>query len=175
LLVDRIFNRRPGSMYGAMGSANASAEGEWRWRYDRSAFVDEYDREKAQEQALRAAREERYRNRLSKLTWEQLLAESPFERWSPSPPFPPLAFTRSARDAVHEACKTLRSLGPKPRRADVRSILRGCVEWFNQADERAGGVIETEEREDIIAVLEEMAYVARQRGLVNEIEGWRRW
>jgi hypothetical protein len=69
----------------------------------------------------------------------------------------------------------LQALGPKPRKADVRSALKSCVEWFNNADERAGGVIETEEREDICAVLEEMAHVARQRGLVEEIGSWRDW
>ena len=49
------------------------------------------------------------------------------------------------------------------------------MEWFNRADEQAGGVIETEEREDICAVLEEMAYVARQKSLVDEIGEWRAW
>jgi len=57
----------------------------------------------------------------------------------------------------------------------VRKLLRECVEWFNKADEQAGGVIETEEREDICVVLEEMAYAARQESLVDEINNWRTW
>ena len=57
----------------------------------------------------------------------------------------------------------------------MRAALKSCVEWFNAADERAGGVIETEEREDIFAVLEEMAHVARQKNLVEEIDAWRDW
>jgi hypothetical protein len=57
----------------------------------------------------------------------------------------------------------------------VRSILKACVEWFNKADAEAGGVIETEEREDICAVLEELAFVARQKALVEEIDTWREW
>jgi hypothetical protein len=36
-------------------------------------------------------------------------------------------------------------------------------------------VIETEEREDICAALEELAFVARQKGLVAEIDEWRDW
>lgn len=44
-----------------------------------------------------------------------------------------------------------------------------------EADEKAGGAIETEEREDICAVLEEMAFVARQAVLMEEVDMWRRW
>ncbi len=125
--------------------------------------------------ARRAAQEERHKNRLRGLTWEQLLRETPFERWSPSPPFPPEEFTREARNVVHDTCRALRALGSKPRKPDVRRLLREFVEWFNKADEQTGGVIEAEEREDICAVFEEMAYVARQKSLVDEIDDWRTW
>jgi hypothetical protein len=54
-------------------------------------------------------------------------------------------------------------------------VLRACVEWFNAKDREYGGVIETEEREDISALLEEIAFVARQRSLADEIESWRTW
>jgi hypothetical protein len=76
---------------------------------------------------------------------------------------------------IHYAREQVRALGPKPKKAQVRAILKCCVEWFNEADERFGGVIETEEREDICAVLEEIAFVARQKSLVNEIDEWREW
>jgi len=36
-------------------------------------------------------------------------------------------------------------------------------------------VIETEEREDICKVLEELAAAAGQRSLIDEIDGWRSW
>jgi len=154
---------------------NASAEGEWRWHNDQAAFLAEVERKRAQFDAEQKAKEERYRTRLKKLTWEQLLAETPFARWSPSPPFPPAAFTKDAQTTIREACLSLQALGPKPRKAEVRAILKRTVEWFNQADASADGVIETEEREDIFAVLEEMAYVARQKSLADEIDQWRDW
>lgn len=66
-------------------------------------------------------------------------------------------------------------LGAKPRKGDVRAILRKTVIWFNEADEEAGNVIETEEREDICVALEEMAYAARQKAFVDEIDDWREW
>ena len=93
----------------------------------------------------------------------------------PSPPFPPAEFTEAARETIHNAYRELRELGPKPPKAKVRSILRRCVAWFNEADKAAGEVIETEEREDICAVLEEMAFVAKQKSLVDEIDNWREW
>lgn len=174
-LASNIFNRVPGAVFSTMGAANNVAEGEWRWANDREALVAEQQRVAAQQAAKRAAQEERQKNRLRRLTWEQLLSETPFARWSPSPPFPAEEFTREARDVVHDTCRALRALGSKPRKPDVRRLLRECVERFNKADEQAGGVIETEEREDICAVLEEMAYVARQRSLVDEIDNWRTW
>ena len=174
-LASNIFNRVPGSSFSTTNTANYAAEGEWRWANDREALVTEQERVSAQQASRRAAQEERHKNRLRGLTWDQLLKETPFERWSPSPPFPPEEFTREAREVVHDTCRALRALGSKPRKPDVRKLLRECVEWFNKADEQACGVIETEEREDICAVLEEMAYVARQTSLVDEIDNWRAW
>jgi hypothetical protein len=63
----------------------------------------------------------------------------------------------------------------KAAKQDVRRLLKACVEWFNTANDRAGGVIATEEREDICAALEEMAYVARQPTLMSEVDRWRAW
>ncbi len=161
--------------YTTLNNANYAAEGEWRWKHDRQALEAEVAENAKREAAKREAAELRYRTRLSKLTWDQLLSETPFERWAPSPPFPPEVFTLEARRTIHEACVTLRDLGPKPKKAAVRVVLRQVVEWFNKADRDAGEVIETEEREDICAVLEEMAFVARQKSLVDEVDAWREW
>ena len=173
--VDAIARHAVGSRFASIHHVNYSAEGEWRWAHERDSFVEEIALRDAKNAAERAATEERYKKRLSKLTWEQLLSETQFERWAPSPPYPPQEFTDAARDVIREACIALQGFGPKPRKAEVRAILKETVLWFNQADEKAGGVIETEEREDICAVLEEMAYVARQKSLVDEIDEWRDW
>jgi hypothetical protein len=164
-----------GFSYSTLRSANHAAEGEWRWEHDREALIVESEKSKAKTAAERAAKEERYQTRLKNLTWEKLLAETPFERWVSSPPFPPAEFTEAARETIRNACRELRELGPKPPKAKVRLILRRCVGWFNEADKAAGEVIETEEREDICAVLEEMAFVAKQKGLLDEIDNWREW
>lgn len=174
-IVQAIYRYAAGSTYSGTWRANFAAEGEWRWSNDHEAFVAEQDKLEILQKAERAAREERYRNRLRKLTWAQLETETPFENWSPSPPFPPKEFTSAARTMIRNACDALKALGLKPRKAEVRAILKQTVLWFNEADAQAGGVIETEEREDICAILEEMAHVARQKTLVDEIDEWRDW
>lgn len=173
--AESIARHEPGTCFSTVNYVNHAAVGEWRWAHDREALLEEAERRKAHNEAARAAQEERYRTRLRGLTWEQLLSETPFERWSPSPPFPPEDFTKAARAVIREACLSLRALGPKPRKAEVRAILKRTVQWFNVEDEKAGNPIETEEREDICAVLEEMAHVARQKTLVDEIDEWREW
>jgi hypothetical protein len=155
--------------------SGADAEREWRWRNDRAAFENEVRLVREAREARLAAEHEHYERRLKTLTWEKLLEEQPFSRWNEHPPFPPPDFTMAARDQVRSVVLKLQALGPKPKKAEVRTVLKACVEWFNAKDREYGGVIETEEREDISAVLDELAFLARQRSLVDEIEGWRTW
>lgn len=173
--AQKNFANAVGSCTASPRFINYAAEGEWRWHNDRENFEREAELKKAKDQAAARAQEERYKNRLSKLTWDQLLEEKPFENWAPSPPYPPAEFTDAARSKIHEVCIELKEMGPKPRKADVRRILKGCVTWLNLADEKAGGVIETEEREDICLALEEIAFVAKQPSLSEEVDEWRDW
>lgn len=174
-LADQYVHLRVGSRHGSMEFAAETAEHDWRWNHDREVFTDEIERVRAKYLAIEEAKELRYRNRLKNLTWDQLLSETPLERWVNSPPYPDAAFTAEARNQIRLAQTALRDLGPKPKKAEVRAILRACVNWFNAADKQAGGAIETDEREDICDLLEEMAYVARQKSLVDEVDDWRTW
>ncbi len=174
-LARRVMAHEPGSVFTAPAGANWAAEGEWRWANDREALVAEGEKARQKAEESRRVAEHRYRERLSKLTYEMLLAETPLARWTGSSPYPPEDFTTEARSRLHEAARALQNLGPKPRKAWVRKILKDTVQWFNEADEHAENVIETEEREDICAALEELAFVARQRSLVDEIDEWREW
>jgi hypothetical protein len=161
--------------YGTWLTASHDAEGEWRWKHDRAAYKAEVEKEHEALLARLTAEEARHKKRLKSLTWDRLLAEEPFQRWNRSPPFPPPEFTTLARGRIRSSILELQALGPKPRRPEVRAVLKSCVEWFNEMDERFGHVIETEEREDIHTVLEELAFMARQKKLADEIENWRNW
>jgi hypothetical protein len=156
-------------------SARGIVEGEWRWAHDREALEADSAREEEEDTEKRRVEQERFETRLKDLTWEQLLSEQPFERWDPSPPFPTAEFTAAATDRVHEAMRELAEAGPKPSKKVARATLKRLVTWLNQADQAAGNPIETEEREDVVRVLGEMAFVARHPSLINEIDGWRTW
>jgi cell division protein FtsB len=162
-------------IYGAWVGAGIDAEREWRWRNDRAAIEEEWARKQQAENARLAAARERYETRLKTLTWEKLLEEQPFARWDVSPPFPPPEFVAAARARIRSLILDLQALGPKPKKAQVRALLKICVERFNTMDEEHGNVIETIEREDICSVLEELAFVARHPTLSDEIGNWRDW
>lgn len=161
--------------YSAWTWATSVAEGEWRWKNDRESYEHEVRLKNDALMARIAAERERQRTRLKTLTWEVMLEQRPFPRWDRDPRFPPVEFARAARERIHSSVRMLQALGPKPRRPQVREILKSCVEWFNAEDAKFGGVIETEEREDICAALEEIAVVARQKTLASEIDEWRDW
>jgi hypothetical protein len=161
--------------YGSWSGASTDAEGEWRWAHDREAVESEVRQANAERDAKLAADRLRYENRLKRLSWNTLVAETPFERWNRHPPFPPPEFVNAARERVRKAVLDLRALGAKPRKTAVRAVLKSCVQWFNEQDRVFNGVIETEEREDICLVLLELAVVARHRSLAREVDNWREW
>lgn len=161
--------------YTGIVHAARSAEREWRWLHDREALLDEVKRSAAAHAAASAEKARQKRERLKTLTWDQLLAEDPFPGWgSGRQPVPHEALAMLARETVHSACRALKELGPKPRRRQVRPILRRCIDFFNDTDPSVG-VIETEKRARILAVIEEMAELAGQQELIGEIDLWRGW
>jgi hypothetical protein len=161
--------------YGTWSTASSDAEGEWRWRHDPNGVQAEVEQVEAEHRAKKAEAERRYETRLKYLTWAKLRDEEPFSRWQNSPPFPPADFTESARARIQLAITELEALGLKPKKKDVRAVLRALVDWFNRENARCGEVIETEEREDICEVISELAFVARQPSLMTEVEEWRTW
>jgi hypothetical protein len=160
---------------GPWTTASSHAEGEWRWRNDRRAYQEEVERSEKTRHAKRSAERDQRGERLKTLTWETLLSEQPFSRWNEHPPFPPPQFVAAANERVLSAIHDLRALGQKPKKAQVRAVLKALVEWFNERDAEFGQVIETEEREDIYRVLQELMTVAGQASLVGEIDEWRLW
>lgn len=161
--------------YGPLINVAALVEAEWRRRNDPIAFENEIaqSRKKLEEEIL--SQRERHEKRLKSLTWEKLLSEKLLRRWDEHPPFPPPAFTQMARERIHQDILKLQALGTKPKRGDVRAIFKASIEWFNAKDKEFQGVIETEEREDLFAIFEELAFVARQMPLMQEIDNWAEW
>jgi hypothetical protein len=151
--------------------ATASAEREWRWLHDRDGLLKDVKRSETEYATAAAAEARRKRERRKTLTWDQLLAEDPLPNWKTHPSE---AFAAESRAAIQDVCHALKALGPKPPRSHVRAILRGCVEWFNAANERSGD-ISTEQRTEVVNVLEEMAYLSGHRSLTDDARLWRGW
>lgn len=107
------------------------------------------------------------------LTWEKFLTEEPFAGWDG---FLPADFVTAARDRIRSAIAELQALGAKPSEAEVRAVLKECVEWFNRREqEDPEATIATIEREDICDVLADLAIVAGHLSLADEIDEWRNW
>jgi hypothetical protein len=153
-----------------LGHAAASAEREWRWLRDRDGLLKDVKRSEAEYAIAAAAEARRKLERRKTLTWNQLLAEDHFANWKTYP----AEALAEARTAIQDACHALKALGPRPPRSHVRAILRGCIEWFNAANERYGG-IPTERRTEIVNVLEEIAYLSGHRSLIDDARLRRGW
>jgi hypothetical protein len=161
--------------FGTWHTASSDAEGEWRWRHDRDAFKREVELDRESREAKRQAERKRHNERLKHLTWEALLAETLFTRWTPSPPFPPDDFIETLRLKFRDAIVELRGVGPKPSKKAAKQVLHTLVNQINRLDAAHGQVIETEEREDVCAALAELAFLARHSTLMDDVHTWRTW
>lgn len=158
--------------YSAWNFASVNAEGEWRWQHDKEKLLTEHALHKQEIERRKQVEKERFENRLSKLTWDKLLAEDWFERWKESPPFPPQPFKDELRQRIHLSISELQSLGEKYPRAKVRRILNSLVNDITALDKKFDFVIETEEREDIYNVFDDITFLTKQRVLMEEIPDW---
>lgn len=146
-----------------------------RAKRDPVAWELDITRRRAADDAKFAAQRTREGERLKGITLGQLASETPFTSWDERADIVPPTYTEAARKRVRTLISALDALGPKPKRADVRRELKACVEWFNDVDGTMGYAIETVEREDIYAALEEICWACKQKPLVHEIENWRDW
>lgn len=148
---------------------------EWRWRHDRDALKHDQEAAEARRQEILRKEKERYTTRLRGLTLETLQKETPFATWDQDPVTLPKVFITKARAKIQDTIQELQALGERPRKPAVRKILKACAEWFNAADAKHGGIIETLERDDICDVFEELAHITKQKALYEELEDWREW
>lgn len=154
--------------------ASVTLDGEQRYVHDRAAFQADTAAAICRWQEKRQADDLRQKTRLKGLTLRTLLGETPFHDWEQSQLVPP-DITKTVRRRAKALLKSLSTLGDKPRRPAARKELRDFVHWLNALDGTQGFVIETVEREDICAFLEEICWAIRQKPLIHEIDEWREW
>lgn len=146
-----------------------------RAKHDREAWLAEIEAMREQAAARAAAIEKRQKERLNGLTLAHLQAEILLSDWDERAEFLPAAFVEDVR--MHAQCllADLAALGEKPRRPTCRNLLRRFVEQLNTLDTQAGHVIETDEREELWQLVEEICWAIKQRPLLEEVDAWRDW
>lgn len=155
--------------------APQSIDHEYRAEHDETNWKAEIEAYRAKEQRLRLEREKREKERLKVISLQVLSGETPFADWDDRTHIVPTAFTDGVRQKSREALGLLTSLGLKPSRKDVRQVLKDYVSWLNSFDGSFGYAIETEEREDLIAFVEELCWATKQKPLISEVDEWRNW
>lgn len=141
---------------------------EERWKYEIRAYSEKQDR-------IRQEREERERQRLKKVTIPDLREETQFEEWDNRTQIVPPEFALGVRKRSKELLNDLEVLRAKPRRKDVRGLLKAYISWLNTFDGSFGYAIETEEREDLMVFVEELCWATKQKPLIAEADAWRTW
>jgi len=148
----------------------------WRSEHDAEAFEAERVLLRAEGKARQDALEKRKNERLRGLTLETLMQETQFSAWEPVDDLMPKAVLDALQNRAKALIEDAIALGPKPRRADIRKLMRAFVDWVNEVNATTDPhPIETMEREDICAFLEEIAWATNQRPLMSEIDDWRDW
>jgi len=137
----------------------------WRWRFDREALTRE-------KELLRAAYEEKERKRRENRTLKSMARERPFSHWVDQWP---RATVNKAHRIIRNAAEQLIELQASPAtKAEMTAVLKKITDEFNELY-RQTGCIETQEREEIVDWVEQLA---TRVGLSNEDErltGHRDW
>jgi len=154
-----------------LGEASLALDDEHRAKHDAIAWWA--DVEAARVRAKDA--DKRQAARLKGLTLEKLQARVALADWDDRGEFLPQEFVLVLRKRVRALLADLDALGDKPRRPKARKLLREFVEDVNGLDEGAGGVIETDEREELWQLIEEICWAIKQKPLLDEVDEWRAW
>jgi len=158
--------------YGSWRSVTIQPLLQWRWDNERDKVLEEDAAEKALEVSKRAETSRIRAEYLSKITLADLLGKDLFPNWDE---YPPKAAKEGCQRIIQYFIHNL-SASPKPVTRDfVREKLKDCVQGLNQLDSKQKHFIETEEREDLHEVLEDVLNAVKFPDLEEKIEDWRNW
>lgn len=159
-----IANASGTMIFGTAASVRDEMHRRWRWKHDRAAI-------EAEHAAARARRDQAAAERRTALTLPKLLRERLFATWTDR--WPPRV-VREARRIFRDATKELIALergGTKRARAKV--LLRITTE-LNALDDKEG-CIESVERDELVARVEELARLVGIENTNEKLTGHRDW
>lgn len=161
--------------FGTIEQAPFCLDHEHRALTDTDRWLTEIKADIAKQEKVWAQQAAREKSRLKKITLQVLHAETRFPEWDQRAQIVPPAFASDVRRRSDETIAALAALGPKPKRKDVRVVLRAYMAGLDAANGQHGYWIETEERQDLLDFVEELCWATRQKPLFAEAADWRDW
>ena len=158
-----IANHSGTMIFGSAERLRSTLHGRWRLKHDRPAY-------EAELAAAQARLEQAAAERRAAMTLPKMLRERIFESWSDH--WPPRV-VREARRIFRDATKELIRLEGAPKRERTK-VLRRITTELNALDDKEG-CIETVEREEIVARIEELARLVGVNNEDEKLTGHRDW
>lgn len=137
---------------------------EWRWAHDREAFEKEVRDHEALTQAKMHQAHTKHAARRQALTLASILRSHHFSSWKR---LWGKQVALAAEEIYLDGARQLQALGPTPDAEISRAIIRKLIDRFNELESKEG-CIETEEREEVMEKVEDLARIV---GLGAEVEG----
>jgi hypothetical protein len=81
----------------------------------------------------------------------------------------------ASRKLIQDLVLQLLELGDADNARQKQIIMKSCVDAFNALDERFGGFIDTDLREQIVAELVGIGLAAGLASVADHIDEWRDW
>jgi len=145
---------------------------QWRWDHDRDALLLEDAAKKEAEEVKRREAAIRHAHILATVSLKSLL-ELPdlFPFWDD---YPPSGVKKAIEQTIRTFIKAINTPNKISRR-DATRELRRCVDVINKIDADNNHPIETEEREDLFELFEQIFTAARHPDLLDKADQWRDW
>lgn len=144
---------------------------QWRWDHDREALLAEEAEEEEANQRLQEARAEEARKELLSMTLEKLAKHRFFPDWGS---MPSKKATDQSRKIMQRTVAELASIGKGASEEARMAVLQGCIEAFNDLDEKLEFIM-TDEREDICAEFEILVHACGLGKYEDLADRWREW
>ena len=142
---------------------------QWQWDHDRPAYEEAVA---ASDRQMQKSREKSRTTPGKVVSLSELRRRHLFKDWEN---YVSAGILRRCRRLFRETVDELVVLGPRPKRSVVLEILRRCTEQLNELDEAHDGFIETQEREDLCRLIDELGAAVGVRDKMPLADQWREW
>ena len=158
--------------YGAWESLATQVLAQWRWDNERESVLAEDAEKNTLELAKRKEAIQKRADYLAIISFSILLAKDLFPTWND---YPPKVVKEGCQEIVQSFIRVLDGAEKPLDRNLVSKELKKAIEELNQYDSKNKKFIETEEREDLCEVFEDILNAAKFPDLVESVEDWKDW